>query len=303
MEKNPELITVIIAAYNAERKIRRCLDSILKQSYKNIEIIVVNNGSTDNTEKIVGEYIKENNNMILMQQPKQGPGPAKNVAAKEANGDILVFVDSDEYPHKDYIEKLTKPIREGKAGTSIGSWIIADPKNPWARCRYHDAHCFRQHAVHSGVFRAIGKKDFLKTGGFDPSKGISDDRLATGLERTRVDKAIFDHDVDNTLSEIYNKRKWIGKTAIGNKKGRRFKIKIVLVFLLLMLAIIGIIAYSPLLIGIGIILLLFVIYATLRKVLFYKDLRLLFYYPLYLAVYIIAMISGLSSYIFRRLLR
>ena len=297
------LVSVIIPAYNAERKIKRCLDSLLKQNYENIEIWVVNNGSIDNTEKIVRDYMNNHENIKIIQQPKQGPGPAKNVAAKEANGEILVFVDSDEYLHEDYIGKLTNPIREGRAGTSIGSWIIADPKNPWARCRYNDVHKFKQHAVHSGVFRAIGREAFLKTGGFDPSKGISDDRLATGLERARVDDAIFKHDVDTTLSEIYNKRKWIGKSMIGNPKGKRFKIRILVGTLFLALGIIGSILYTPLLKFSGILLLLLFSYFTLKKVVFYKDLRLLFYYPFYLIVWIVAMSLGLLSDINSRIFR
>jgi len=303
MAKKKPKITLIIPVYNGQKKIERCLESLLGQTYKNIEIIVVNNGSTDNTEKIIREFMKEDKKIKLIQQPKQGPGPAKNVAAKQAKGDVLVFIDSDEYLHRDYIEKLTKPIISGKSGTSIGSWIIADPKNPWARCRYKNAHKFRQHAVHSGVFRAIGRKDFLKSGGFDPSKGISDDRLTTGLKRVRVDDAIFDHDVDNTLLENYKKRKWIGESVIGNPKGRKFKMKIAFAFLFFVFGILGIIASPFLLIVVVNILLLFIIYLSLKKVFSYKDSRLLFYYPVYLVVTTFAMAFGLTSDVLRRLLK
>ena len=295
-------VSIIIPAYNAERKLPKCLDALLKQSHKNMEIIVVNNGSMDNTKKIVERYIKKNKSIKILNQQKQGPGPAKNAAAKIAKGDILVFVDSDEYPHKDYLEKLTKPIAEGKAGISIGSWIIADPKNVWARCRYPDVYSFKQHAVHSGVFRAIGKKAFLRTGGFDPTKGISDDRLNTGLERARVDDAIFDHDVDNTLSEIYKKRKWIGKSVIGNPKGKKFKIKVFLGILFLILAIIGSIVSKIILFILLNLLILAGLFSTLKKVFFYKDARLLMYYPFYLIIYGVAMTQGLLDDLFLRIM-
>src|SRR3989344_4589579 len=111
-KKNP-LVTAIISAYNSENKIGKCLNSLLNQTYSPIEIFVVDDGSTDRTKEIVKKFA-DNKKVFLLEQRRQGPGAAKNLASKKAKGKILVFVDSDEYPRRNYIEKLTKPIRDNK---------------------------------------------------------------------------------------------------------------------------------------------------------------------------------------------
>ena len=288
--KNP-LISAIISAYNSENKIGKCIKSLLNQTYKPIEIIVVDDGSTDKTKEIVKKFT-DNKKIFLLGQKRQGPGAAKNLASKKAEGDILVFVDSDEYPRQDYIEKLTKPIREGKSKTSIGAWVLAYPKNPWARCRFKDTSKLRHHAVKSGVFRAIKKDFFNKLGGFDSSKGYSDDRIPNKEKRERIDDAVFDHDTDSSLKELYKKRKWIGSSVASNPKPAKFWIKLILGFVFLVLFITSFwislwLAFTLLLIGI-----IPILYQSLKKVIFYKDIRLFFYYPIYSIICFVGMLIG-----------
>lgn len=102
MEQNNPAISVIVAAYNAEKDIRRCLDSICSQTFENLEIIVVNDGSTDQTLDILGEYENVDSRIKIIDQENQGAGKAKNAGLKAATGDYIAFVDSD-----DWIEKET----------------------------------------------------------------------------------------------------------------------------------------------------------------------------------------------------
>ena len=289
-KKNP-LVTAIISAYNAENKIGKCLNSLLNQTYAPIEIIVVDDGSTDKTKGII-KKVAENKKIFLLEQKRQGPGAAKNLASKKAKGKILVFVDSDEYPRKDYIERLTKPIRENKAKTAIGTWYLAQPKNPWARCRFEDTSKIRYHAVKSGVFRAIKKDFFNQLGGFDSSRGYSDDRIPNNEKRARVNDAIFDHDTDSNLSELYKKRKWIGSSIMANPKPAKFWIKTILGFMLFIFFIASfwiniLVTFALLLIGI-----ILILCQSLKKVIFYKDIRLFFYYPIYILITFIGMGVG-----------
>lgn len=292
MPKNKSpLISIIISAYNAENKIGKCLNSLLNQTYKPIEIFVVDDGSTDKTREIIKKFA-DNKKISLLEQTRRGPGAAKNLASKKSKGKILVFVDSDEYARKDYIEKLTKPIREGKYKTSIGAWILAQPKNPWARCRFKDTSELRHHAINSGVFRAIKKDFFEKLGGFNISKGYSDDRILNNEKRARVNDAVFDHDTDSNLKELYKKRKWIGSSIIANPKPAKFLVKLILGIILSGFFIASFwinswITFFILLIGI-----VFILYQSLKKVIFYKDFRLLFYYPVYSLVTSIGMLIG-----------
>lgn len=291
MPNKKPLISIIISAYNAESKIGRCLSALLNQTYKPLEIFVVDDGSTDKTKEIVKKFA-DNKKKFLLEQNRSGPGAAKNLAVKKAKGKILVFVDSDEYPRQDYIEKLTKPIREGKTKTSIGAWVLANPKNPWTRCRFEDTSKLRFHAMKSGVFRAIKKDFFNKLGGFNISKGYSDDRIPNNEKRARVNDAVFDHDTDSNLKEIYKKRKWIGSSIMTNPKPARFYIKLSLGVLLFAFFIASFwinlwVTFFILLIGIA-----FILYQSLKKVFFYKEIRLLFYYPVYFILTSIGMIIG-----------
>ena len=93
-------ISVIIPMYNAEKYIKKTLNSIIEQSYQNWEIIIIENGSEDKSPDIIREYEKKYPEIRMIKGPGKGPGPARNKGLKLAKGDYIVFVDAD-----DYIEK------------------------------------------------------------------------------------------------------------------------------------------------------------------------------------------------------
>ena len=95
-EKNCK-ISVIISVYNAEKYIRETLNSIIDQSYKNWEIILVENGSEDKSPDIIREYEKKYPEIRMIKGPGKGPGPARNRGLKLAKGDYIVFADADDY--------------------------------------------------------------------------------------------------------------------------------------------------------------------------------------------------------------
>lgn len=89
--------SIIIPVYNVEPLLRRCLDSVLSQDYKNIEIIIVNDGSTDNSLAICNEYKAKDSRIILINKENGGLSSARNAGIEKASGDILLFVDSDDW--------------------------------------------------------------------------------------------------------------------------------------------------------------------------------------------------------------
>lgn len=102
-----KLITVIIPCYNIEKYIGRCIESIENQTYKNIEIIAVDDCSTDNTIKILEEYQNKYSNIQVFKNEKNsGAAFARNFAIKKAKGEYIGFIDSDDYITEDYYEKL-----------------------------------------------------------------------------------------------------------------------------------------------------------------------------------------------------
>lgn len=105
-----ELISVIINVYNGEKFIKKCLDSVINQTYKNIEIIIVNDGSTDNTLSICESY--KDNRIKIINQENMGLSLSRNVGIDNATGEYLFFVDVDDYIELDAIEYLYKLTKE-----------------------------------------------------------------------------------------------------------------------------------------------------------------------------------------------
>ena len=298
-KENKPLLSIIIAAYNEENKIQKCLEALLDQNYKNIEIFVIDDGSTDKTKEIIKKFSK-GKKIFLLEQNRQGPGAAKNLAVKKAKGEILVFVDADEYVQKNYIEKLTIPLIKGESKTSIGAWRIAYPKSPWARCRFGDTSKIRHHAVKSGVFRSIKKDFFEKLGGFDVTKGYSDDRIPNEAKRSRVEDAIFDHDVDSNPQELFQKRKWIGSSIKTNPKNILFWKKIIFSSLMLTLFLVSFWISLWMSLGIFILGTLPIFYYAIKKSFLYKDWRLIFYYPIYFVIIMLGMIMGFLKPVYNK---
>jgi len=89
-----------------EKYIKKCLDSVVNQTYSNIEIILINDGSTDNSEKIIKSYEKEYNNIKVISQVNSGPAIAKNVGLDNANGEYIMILDADDWIENNFIEKL-----------------------------------------------------------------------------------------------------------------------------------------------------------------------------------------------------
>ncbi|MCI8466474.1 MAG: glycosyltransferase family 2 protein [Lachnospiraceae bacterium] len=100
------LITIIIPAYNGERTIGKCLDSIIRQSYKKIEIMVINDGSSDHTQEICESYAKRDSRIRVLSQKNQGVSAARNTGIRHATGEYLAFVDADDYIAPDMIQVL-----------------------------------------------------------------------------------------------------------------------------------------------------------------------------------------------------
>lgn len=100
------MISIIVPVYNVEEEIGRCIDSILAQTYREIEIILINDGSTDNSGKICDEYAQKDSRIVVIHQNNQGASSARNTGIKCAKGDFIGFVDSDDIIDADMYELL-----------------------------------------------------------------------------------------------------------------------------------------------------------------------------------------------------
>lgn len=121
-----ELISVIVPAYNVENYIDRCLKSLMDQTYKNLEIIVVDDGSTDHTFTKAEAFAKTDSRVKLMRKVNGGLSSARNYGLDHSTGSYVAFVDSDDYVEKRYVEKLYQAVKENKADAAICSFRIVD---------------------------------------------------------------------------------------------------------------------------------------------------------------------------------
>ncbi|SFC74245.1 glycosyltransferase family 2 protein [Butyrivibrio sp. YAB3001] len=109
IENNPEF-SVIIPVYNVKDYLNACIDSILEQSYKNFEIILVDDGSTDGSETICDEYSKKYNNIYVYHKQNGGQSSARNIGVEHANGTYFIFVDSDDFIATNTLEMFKERI-------------------------------------------------------------------------------------------------------------------------------------------------------------------------------------------------
>ena len=100
------LISVIVPIYKVEAYLSRCIDSIINQTYKNLEIILVDDGSPDNCPKLCDDYAKKDDRIRVIHKQNGGLSDARNAGMKVANGDYISFIDSDDYVSSDFIETL-----------------------------------------------------------------------------------------------------------------------------------------------------------------------------------------------------
>ncbi len=114
-----EKISIIIPVYNVENYIRKCIDSVINQTYKNLEIILIDDGTPDNSGKICDEYAEKDSRIIVLHNENMGLSGARNCGLDIATGKYVSFIDSDDYVDTCYIEKLYNALKSENADMAI----------------------------------------------------------------------------------------------------------------------------------------------------------------------------------------
>lgn len=188
------LVSIIVPAYNVENNIPYCLDSLIAQTYKNIEIICIDDGSKDNTADVIKEYSEKDSRIKLISQKNSGVSAARNTGLDNAEGEYISFVDSDDFVSENFISRLVELINEYSAdiarcrgrGVKEYSYVEPVPENPpvistrnkeEALSIYYDGKFYGWYADNASViWNCLYKSDVLSSIRFDSSiyKGEDD---------------------------------------------------------------------------------------------------------------------------------
>lgn len=164
---NKKLVSIIVPCYNNESTIKETIDSIVGQTYENIEIIIVNDGSTDNSESIIKKITSENKTVSSILQENSGPSYSRNQGALAANGFYLVFIDADDVIYKNFIEEYVAAFEQNNDLQLVYSRaeFFGDKKGEWILPEYNLKNFISENCI--PIFAMIKREEFLKAGMFD----------------------------------------------------------------------------------------------------------------------------------------
>lgn len=184
-----ELITVIVPIYNAQHCIKKCVESIQAQTYTNLQVILVNDGSTDRSSEICKSLIKDDARFELIEQENKGVSAARNVALDVANGKYCCFVDADDFVAEDYVEYMVTSLLKYDVDIATCIQQVEDTEGKWKNTTKGNEECFDQEqglisffsnaGIRRGPWCKLFKVDILNKYGirFDETIKMAEDIL------------------------------------------------------------------------------------------------------------------------------
>ena len=124
-------ISVIIPIYNMEKLLNRSLDSVMNQSYQNLEVIMVDDGSTDKSADICKEYAAKDPRFLYFYEENSGPSAARNLGLEKCTGNYIAFLDPDDYLHVDMYAQMLRALQETHAGMAICDYRVVYGDEPY----------------------------------------------------------------------------------------------------------------------------------------------------------------------------
>lgn len=194
-----DLISVIVPVYNVEEYIRECLNSIINQTYKKLEIILIDDGSTDKSGEICEEYMAKDNRIKVIHQRNAGLSDARNAGIEIATGNYIQFIDSDDYIDEDMLETLYNLIIENDADIAMCSNYILKDGIKSCECSNKKYIYDRKEAlkeilidetIRSYSWNKLAKKELFDKIRF-PSKRVFEDVLTTPKLFEKSNKVVF----------------------------------------------------------------------------------------------------------------
>lgn len=184
--KSESKVSIIVPVYKVEEYLPRCVDSLINQTYKNIEIILVDDGSPDNSPKICDEYASKDSRIRVIHKENAGVSEARNTGIDNAKGDYICFVDSDDYVNAYMVEKLTTSANENNSDMVVVSGYYKAYKDKIVEVRSSniDKKCNKDFSIfwgdlisHRSACTTLYKRNTIKDIRFNSNLKIAEDFL------------------------------------------------------------------------------------------------------------------------------
>lgn len=186
---NDALVSIIVPVYNVEKYLPKCLDSLICQTYKNIEIICVNDGSPDNSLAILEAYAKKDERIRIISQENKGASEARNNALNNANGEYIMFVDGDDWVDTDTIEIAFNTLKEHNADVVMWDYVREFENASLPKNIYKENKIFKD-----GDIRLLHRK-FAGPVGSELKTPENADALAPACVKLYKRECIYDYDI------------------------------------------------------------------------------------------------------------
>lgn len=171
-----QMITIVVPVYNAEEKLDRCVQSLLNQSYTNVEILLVNDGSRDNSLSICRKYAQQDSRVVVIDKPNGGVSSARNAGLDAARGEYIMFCDSDDWVEPDWCECMVTNYRDGDLTVCDIVWggVCSAEEKGQTVIDVVDRNCFMHRPLlMCAIFNKIFLRSILETHGLRFSRELS----------------------------------------------------------------------------------------------------------------------------------
>lgn len=209
---NSNKISVIVPIYNSEEYLNQCIRSIVNQTYKNLEIILVNDGSTDNSLNICNEWKQKDNRIVVIDKPNGGVARARNLGLDKASGDFIGFVDHDDYIEKEMYETMMNNMIKHNADIVMcsSSGVYSDGTKTKSYTNYKSFEINKDELINrmlsyekifcSSVWSKLYKREVVSSIRFETDITLGDDYYYNGIAYTNIEKFYYDE------KSLYNYR-------------------------------------------------------------------------------------------------
>ena len=219
-------VSIIIPVYNSAKYLKTCLDSVLSQTYQNLEIILIDDGSTDNSNKLVDDFAKSNPHIKSLHQKNAGLSAARNAGIKNATGNYIMFVDSDDYIEPDMIKDMLAALEKTDSDIAVCSFKETYPNGKISHfnSRNHPQKVYDQESALHAMLKEEGfmvsatmklfPKNYFKDITFPIGK-VHEDVATTYKLIMKAEKIVF-------LPGEYYVYQHLGDSIISNFDNRKF---------------------------------------------------------------------------------